>query len=67
MGDRETRSPISTSGNTARTGNRGPGVSPLSSRADAGMGGHLLRHVGKNSVTPEALVRKPPPPVGRGF
>jgi hypothetical protein len=51
MAIRETRSPFSA---TTRKSERGPGVSPLG-RADAGYGGHILPHVGKNSRTPESL------------
>jgi hypothetical protein len=46
-----TRSPTS---NESRKTERGVGTSPLG-RADAGYGGHALRHVGKNSATPEKL------------
>jgi hypothetical protein len=59
MPDPETRSPVTVRGN-CRSSDR-PGSSPLSSRADAEMGNHILRHVGKQSATPDVLRRKPPP------
>jgi hypothetical protein len=69
MPDPGNRGPITTRRNTARTGDQGPGRSPLSSRrADSSFGGHLSLHaMGKGSRTPDVLRRKPPPPVGNGF
>jgi hypothetical protein len=48
---RESRSPTS---NSTPKPERRVGTSPLG-RADAGYGGHALRHVGKNSATPAPL------------
>jgi hypothetical protein len=59
MGISVVQSPWSTSGNSSRNAERGPGVSPLSSprRADqiGEMGGHLGRHSGGKGWTPEPL------------